>query len=119
VATLDLDPISVEVHRKALETIVHEMGLTLARTSGSPIVTESRDFSTCLLDPDANQLALVAYLLNQAAPSWLGTRTLVADLAARGESPRPGDGWIANDPHHGGALHQGDLAVIMPQFHED
>ena len=32
---------------------------------------------------------------------------------------RPGDGWIVNDPHTAGAMHQGDVSVIMPTFHSD
>ena len=35
-----------------------------------------------------------------------------------GAEPNPGDGWIVNDPHTGGALHQGDVSVIMPTFHD-
>jgi N-methylhydantoinase B len=111
------DPIAVEIHRKALENIVNEMGLTLARTSGSPVVTDGKDFSTCLLDPDGEQLSLVAYVLIHAASSVIGVRTLIEQLAAEGDEPRPGDGWIVNDPHHGGAVHQGDVGIIMPTFY--
>ena len=112
------DAIAVEIHRRALENIVREMGLTLSRTSGSPIVTYSHDFSTCLLDGAAEQLALIAYVLVHSATSWIGTRTLVEDLRKAGEVPAPGDGWIVNDPYHGGAVHQGDIAIIVPTFYE-
>ena len=30
-----------------------------------------------------------------------------------------GDGWIVNDPHSAGAMHQGDVSVIMPTFYGD
>ena len=31
---------------------------------------------------------------------------------------RPGDGWVVNDPHTGGAMHQGDVSIIMPTFYD-
>ena len=113
----DHDPIAVEIHRRALQSITNEMGLTLVRTSASPVVTEAMDFSTCLLDPDGEQLALVAYMLKHSASSLIGTRTLISELREAGREPAPGDGWVVNDPYHGGAMHQGDVGVIMPQFH--
>jgi len=112
----DHDPIAVEIHRQALQNIVNEMGLTLVRTSGSSVVTDAMDFSTCLMDENAEQLSLVAYVLVHAASSWLGTKTLVQELEELGEEPRPGDGWIVNDPLHGAAVHQGDVGIIMPTF---
>jgi N-methylhydantoinase B len=33
------------------------------------------------------------------------------------EDLRPGDGFLCNDPHASGAIHQGDLGVVMPFFH--
>ncbi len=74
----DYDVIAAEVHRKALQNLTDEMALTLVRTSGSPIVTESKDFSTCLMDttPGAPRV-----LVLRALP-----RRLVADRDARASS---------------------------------
>jgi N-methylhydantoinase B len=113
----DLDPIAVEVHRRAVENIAKEMGIALVRTSGSPTVTDAKDFSTSLLDLEGRQLSVVAYVLFHAASAMLGTRALIDDLAARGETAQPGDGWLLNNPHYGGAQHQGDVGLIMPVFH--
>jgi N-methylhydantoinase B len=113
-----LDPVAVEIHRCALQNIANEMGLTLVRTSGSPVVTEAMDFSTCLLDPEGEQLSIVAYVLKHSASSWIGTRTIIDHLRDQGVAPQPGDGWVLNDPYFGGAMHQGDIGVIMPQFYE-
>jgi N-methylhydantoinase B len=113
----DHDPIAVEIHRRALQSITNEMGLTLVRTSASPVVTEAMDFSTCLLDEDTAQLSLVAYMLKHSASSLIGTRTLVERLRSIDRVPQPGDGWVVNDPYNGGAMHQGDVGVIMPLFH--
>jgi N-methylhydantoinase B len=119
-ATLStFDPIAVEIHRKAIENLASEMALTLIRTSGSPVVTSGRDFCTCIMDEQGEQLGISAYVLLHSASSLLSTRAVRNQLAANGETPRPGDGWIVNDPHTGGALHQGDVSIVMPIFFEN
>jgi N-methylhydantoinase B len=113
--SLDFDPIAVEIHRKALENITNEMALTLVRTSGSPVVVDAKDFSTCLLDTIPEQLGFSAYILLHTASSLIGARTIAGRIA--GSDLRPGDGWVANDPYDSGAMHQGDVGIIMPLFH--
>ncbi|HST38912.1 MAG TPA: hydantoinase B/oxoprolinase family protein, partial [Conexibacter sp.] len=41
----------------------------------------------------------------------------IIDLVGDGEL-KPGDGWVVNDPHTAGAMHQGDVSIIMPTFYE-
>jgi N-methylhydantoinase B len=110
------DVIAAEVHRKALENITNEMAITLLRTSGSPVVVDAKDFSTCLMDTTPEHLGFAAYVLLHLGTSLLGTRAIDETVRVSGEL-RPGDGFIVNDPHDGGAAHQGDVAVIMPMFH--
>lgn len=112
------DIIAAEVHRKAIENVTNEMAISLVRTSGSPVVVDGKDFSTCLLDTTPEHLGFAAYVLLHLGTSLLGTR-VISDLAHQLGDLRPGDGWIVNDPHSGGAAHQGDVAVIMPMFHAD
>jgi N-methylhydantoinase B len=109
------DVVAAEVHRKALENLTNEMAITLLRTSGSPSVVEGKDFATCIMDTTPEHLAFSAYVLVHMGSSLIGTRNIVelADV----DDLRPGDGWIVNDPHTAGALHQGDMAVIMPTFY--
>jgi N-methylhydantoinase B len=111
------DPIAAEVHRKAIVNLTNEMAITLIRTSGSPVVVEAKDFSTCLLDRGAEHLGFAAYVLGHFGSSLVGTEAVIASL--EGADPKPGDGWLVNDPHTGGALHQGDVAVIMPTYYGD
>jgi N-methylhydantoinase B len=111
--------VDAEIHRKKLDNIINEMSITLVRTSGSPIVTDAMDFSTCLLDSTGEQLGLATNLLAHSASSWLGTKAVMAEIAKAGEHPRPGDSWLVNDPYEGGALHQGDMGVITPMFYLD
>jgi N-methylhydantoinase B len=117
-ATATHDPVSAEIHRKALENITNEMAITLKRTSGSPVIYEVQDFATAQLDVDGEQLSVSATNLLITGASLLGTRAVVAAARKRG-TPRPGDGWIVNDPFTGGALHQGDVGIVMPQFHDE
>lgn len=112
----DDDILGAEIHRKALANLTNEMAIALRRTSGSPIVVEAMDFSTCLLDADIEHLGFAAYVLFHLGTSLLGTRFVAERVKEIGEV-RPGDGWIVNDPYDGGAAHQGDVAVIMPMFH--
>jgi N-methylhydantoinase B len=116
-STADYDVIAAEVHRKALQNLTDEMAITLVRTSGSPIVTESKDFSTCLMDTKPEHLGFSSYVLFHVGSSLIGTQVIAA-LVGDGEL-RPGDGWIVNDPHTAGAMHQGDVSVIMPTFYGD
>jgi N-methylhydantoinase B len=116
VATYDV--LGAEVHRKALENLTNEMATALMRTSGSPVVTDAKDFSTCLLDTTPEQLGFSAYILFHLGTSLVGTQR-VASLLGNGDDLRPGDGWLVNDAIDSGAAHQGDLAIIMPMFHRN
>src|SRR3954447_19305390 len=105
------DPVRTEVHRKAIENIVNEMALTLVRTSGSPSVTDAKDFCTCLLDEAGELLGLSSYILLHAATAQLNTQAVIEQLQHDGVDPRPGDGWIVNDPYLG-SQHQGDVGIV-------
>jgi N-methylhydantoinase B len=117
-STTDYDVIAAEVHRKAIKNLTDEMAITLVRTSGSPIVTESKDFSTCLMDVKPEHLGFSSYVLFHVGSSLIGTQ-VIADLVRQEGGLRPGDGWVVNDPHTGGAMHQGDVSIIMPTFYGD
>lgn len=117
-STPDYDVIAAEVHRKSMQNITDEMAITLVRTSGSPIVTESKDFSTCLMNTVPEHLGFSSYVLFHVGSSLIGTQ-VIAQEASVATDLRPGDGWIVNDPHSAGAMHQGDVSVIMPTFYED
>ena len=99
------DVLGAEIHRKALHNLTNEMAIALRRTSGSPIVVEAMDFSTCLLDTECEHLGFAAYVLFHLGTSLLGTRFVSQMVEEIGEV-RPGDGWIVNDPYDGGAAHR-------------
>ncbi|HZO05545.1 MAG TPA: hydantoinase B/oxoprolinase family protein [Solirubrobacterales bacterium] len=117
-STPDYDVIAAEVHRKAMQNITDEMAITLVRTSGSPIVTESKDFSTCLMNTVPEHLGFSSYVLFHVGSSLIGTQVIANEAAALTDL-KPGDGWVVNDPHSAGAMHQGDVSIIMPTFYGD
>jgi N-methylhydantoinase B len=110
------DPITAEVIRSSFDNIAREMSVVLLRTSGSAVLTESKDFSTILFDADCNQLGVVGYLLYHLASSRLGVRAVAE--ARYPDDIHPGDAFICNDPHKMGAAHQGDVGIIMPIFYD-
>lgn len=114
---LALDIIDVEVHSKSIRNMTNEMAITLMRTSGSPVVTEALDFSTCILDRNVEQLAFAGFVTFHISTAVGGVKAVLARHAI--EDLRPGDGFLCNDPHTSGAIHQGDLGVVMPFFHGD
>lgn len=116
-ATPGYDVVAAEVHRKALENVTKEMAVSLIRTCGSAIVTEAKDFSTCLLDTTPEHISFMTHVTFHLASSLIGTQA-IAQLT-RDQSIRPGDGWIVNDPHTAGAMHQGDVSIIMPTFYKN
>jgi N-methylhydantoinase B len=114
-ARRDYDIIAAEVHRQALENITKEMATTLVRTSGSPAVTDAKDFSTALFDVDGEHIGFSGYVSFHIASSLIGVEAVRenhTDFAA-------GDFFICNDPHTSGAIHQGDVGIVTPMFYRD
>jgi len=109
------DILRAEVHRKAMDEIAREMGITLVRTSGSPVVTEAKDLSCSLLDDKVEQIGFSSFVGLHISTAVLGVRAVLENYSL--DEIGPGDAFIANDPHSSGALHQGDVGVIMPYFY--
>jgi N-methylhydantoinase B len=112
-----LDPLTYEVVRHRLWSVTDEMGETLKRMSGSPIVTDANDFDFTINDEIGQQVQVGLYntMLVGAidlALSWT--------LLHRAENPGIGDGdmFLCNDPWVGGGLHQNDVVVFQPIFYE-
>lgn len=111
------DVIRAEVFRKGVEAITEEMTVTLIRTSGSPVVTEGKDFSTSVLDTKAEQIGFSGYVAFHISTSFLAVAAVLRNYAM--DDIKPGDGFLVNDPHTAGAIHQGDCAIVMPYYYGD
>lgn len=113
----EFDLIDVEVHQKSIRNIANEMAITLMRTSGSPVVTDAKDFSTSILDAKVEQIAFSGFVTFHVSTAVLGVQAVLRNTPI--EEIRPGDAFMCNDPHTSGAIHQGDVGIVMPFFFED
>ncbi|WP_021591554.1 hydantoinase B/oxoprolinase family protein [Actinomadura welshii] len=111
------DPVTLEVIRMRLDSIVEEMGIAMIRSSGSPVITEAGDFNTALFDPAGRIYAYSDYVQFHIGSGSVAVQNLVK--AIEGEPLAPGDAFICNDPHTAGASHPPDTNVISPIFHGD
>jgi N-methylhydantoinase B len=107
------DSITVEVLRSRLEAIGHEAGIAIERTAISPVVSETKDYSVTILDPDGSLIVGTGYITGHFGASVHAVRST---LERHGITIRPGDVFIANDPHNGGGLHPQDVVVQRPAF---
>jgi N-methylhydantoinase B len=107
-----MDPITRELIRTALESVVDEMALALVRTAYSPNLKSAMDLSSAICDP-AGRLVAQGLTL----PVHLGTipDAMAAVLGRFGGQVRPGDSYILNDPYEGGT-HLPDLVTVRPVF---
>ncbi|HEY8477746.1 MAG TPA: hydantoinase B/oxoprolinase family protein, partial [Chloroflexota bacterium] len=107
-----LDPITLELVRNALESVVDEMAVTLVRTAYSANLKSAMDLSTAFCDAKGRLVAQGLTL-----PLHLGSipDAMEAVLARYGAAVRPGDCFILNDPYEGGT-HLPDFFVIRPVF---
>src|SRR2546421_9036216 len=109
-----IDPITLEVLREALVSIVREMRVTLVRTAYSSVLYEGEDFSCVLMDGDAQLVAMSRgqdHPLHIVPICW----SMKAVREKFGDDIHPGDVFLHNDPYTGGT-HLNDVAMIMPLF---
>jgi N-methylhydantoinase B/oxoprolinase/acetone carboxylase alpha subunit len=110
------DPIALEVLRARLESVAEQAALAIEHTAVSPAVTESKDYSVTLMDADGNLVVGAGTVLYHFAAASYSVR---ATIARHGATIRPGDVFIANDPHQGGGLHPQDVMIQRPIFAGD
>ncbi len=112
-----IDPITLEVIRAGLMSVVHEMSITMDRTSYSTIIREVHDYSCVLFDGRGRLIAQA-----EGIPIFNGSMNFVIDAVTSRfplEAMRPGDMFISNDPYTGGGTHKNDINIVLPIFWED
>jgi N-methylhydantoinase B len=111
----DIDPITAEVVRSAMETVCFEMATYVSRTATTPILNQSNERNATILDASGRLAAL-----SVGIPQFMLSSTLPVRYALElfGEELRPGDVIVANDPYHGGG-HLPDFNVFAPVFDDD
>ncbi|MGE9808935.1 hydantoinase B/oxoprolinase family protein [Janibacter sp. G1551] len=112
-----LDPLTYEVVRHRLWSVTEEMGEALKRMSGSPIVTDANDFDFAICDELGQEVQVGLYNTMLAGAVDLA---IYWTMKNRSHNPgiREGDMFLCNDPWVGGGLHQNDVIVFQPVFHD-
>jgi N-methylhydantoinase B len=106
------DPITAELVKNALASLVDEMAYTVIQTAHSEIVKDVMDFSTAVCDARGRMLAqgkTIAMHLG-AVPD-----AMEAVGAAFGTDVHDGDVIVLNDPYEGG-MHLPDVFMLKPVF---
>ncbi|AOW92895.1 hypothetical protein BFN03_09985 [Rhodococcus sp. WMMA185] len=109
------DPFTLQVIGHALIAISREMGITLSRTSCSPIFNEGNDYSCAIFDTHGQMVTHGEFL-----PIHLGSMvfaTQVVTDAFGTDGLESGDMVVFNDPYLGGT-HLPDVTFVAPIFHD-
>ena len=111
----ELDPVTAEVIRSAMETICFEMATFVSRTATTPILNQSNERNATILDGHGRLAALSVgipqFMLSSTLPVRFCLEFLEGELY-------PGDVLVANDPYTGGG-HLPDFNVFSPVFAPD
>src|SRR5277367_4007762 len=110
--TNEIDLVTAEVIRSAMETVCFEMATYVSRTATTPILNQSNERNATILDAEGRLAAL-----SVGIPQFMLSSTLPVRFAIDffGEELKPGDVIVAHDPYHGGG-HLPDFNVFAPVF---
>ncbi|HEX4534770.1 MAG TPA: hydantoinase B/oxoprolinase family protein [Rhizomicrobium sp.] len=112
-ATVEVDPVSLEVFANLFMAIAEEMGATLQNTAASVNIKERLDFSCAIFDADGGLVANAPHM-----PVHLGSMgDCVTAVVRKHPEMQPGDAFVTNAPYDGGT-HLPDITVVAPVFVE-
>ncbi len=111
---MSVDPITVELLRNRIASLMEEMDYHFFRSGYSTIVRESRDFSCAIVDPTGRLLVAPWMFFHAPVYYHLVSRILeiygIDDLA-------DGDVFVTNHPYEGNMPHASDMGFVAPIFH--
>jgi N-methylhydantoinase B len=111
-----VDPVTAEVVRGAMETVCFEMATYVSRTATTPILNQSNERNATVLDGRGRLAALSVGIPQFMLTSTLPVRFALEFLGV--DEFREDDVFVANDPYHGGG-HLPDYNVFAPVFADD
>ncbi len=114
----ELDPVTLEIFLNALRSVTDETFIALMKSAYSTNIKERRDHSTAICDPDGRLVVQAENSLPIHLASMTGLMDRLLAKYSR-EEIRPGDIFIANDPHVAGGTHLPDINLAMPVFSGD
>jgi N-methylhydantoinase B len=111
-----LDPFTLEIIKDGLLAVGDEMFVACQRTAMSPIIYETLDYASGILDAEGRLITQ-----GNGVTLFLGTLDYgvrsVLDKFGR-ENIKEGDIFMTNDPYEGGGTHLSDVSIIMPIFYK-
>ena len=108
-ATVERDPVLLEIFANLFMSIAEQMGTVLRRTALSTNIRDRLDFSCAIFDREGGLVANAPHI-----PVHLGAMgESVRAVRAAHPSPEPGDVFVTNDPAAGGS-HLPDVTVVTP-----
>lgn len=113
-AAAEPDSILRPILSNALATVADEMATTIFRTAHSAVVRDAMDYSAALCSPTGETIAQAVTIPLQLGSIPHAMKTLFERF---GDSFRPGDIFMVNDPFDG-ASHTPDIFVVKPAFVE-
>ena len=108
-----IDPITLEVVRNGLDSLVDEMALTVMRTAYSGVVKDAMDYSTAFCNRDGDVIAQGLTIVLHLGSFPSAVNSVRTKYEGRID---PGDVFIMNDPYSSGGIHLPDVFVIKPVF---
>jgi 5-oxoprolinase (ATP-hydrolysing) len=106
------DPVMLEIFNNLFMSVAEQMGIRLQSTAHSVNIKERLDFSCALFDAEGNLIANAPHI-----PVHLGSmgESIKEVIKDRGDTMKPGDVYVLNDPYHGGT-HLPDITVVTPVY---
>ena len=112
--TVDIDPITIELVRNILLTVIREMRADIVKTAFGSQIKEAEDFSCALMSANGELIGIT-----QGTPVHLlpGTLAVRGALERFGTDIAPGDVIMVNDPYLLSS-HLNDVAFLAPHFED-
>ncbi len=111
------DYFTYEIIKDALSAIGDEMFYALQRTSMSPIIYETLDYSVGVTDARGELIAQGNGVIGFLGTLDAAVREALKKFGETGDI-HEGDVFITNDPYHGGGTHLSDVSLVLPVFFE-
>ena len=110
----NLEAVTLELIKGAVQSTRSEMEALIDRTSMSPFIREKKDYFTAIFDRRGNLVASTNLPMAGNLIDCIFEHYPAEDM-------RPGDLYWYNDPYlsHGAVSHMPDMVFIAPVFHDE
>jgi N-methylhydantoinase B len=107
------DVIALSVMSHKLDSVAQEMGVTMRKSSHSPIFAEANDFACSVTDWNGEQIAQLAGIPIIGAAGGFGPQEVMKDF--RKDQIEEGDIFLMNDAYRLGN-HLPEMTVVVPVY---